>query len=134
MQIDVFKFGGTSVGSLEALRLAVGHVRGHLRRTKGGRLAVVVSAMSGVTDLLLSGVNADAAGDETGAEAAVRDFMVKHTPMARQLLTSRARLDDSLAMIDAMTSEYRAICRSVLVLREASARTLDAAAARGERV
>ncbi len=134
LPVDVFKFGGTSVGSPEALRLAIAHVRGHLRRNKGGRLAVVVSAMSGVTDLLLAGVNAAAAGDGARAEACASDFIARHETTARQLLTTRARLDDVCATIATLGAEYRAICQSVLVLREASPRTLDAAVARGERV
>jgi len=129
MTIDVFKFGGTSVGSVDALRLALGHVRAHK-----GKLAVVVSAMSGVTDLLFGGVNAASKGETEKAESNVLEFSLKHATVARQLLTTRARLDDALAVIAAMTNEYRAICQSVAVLREASPRTLDAAAARGERV
>src|SRR5205823_5459600 len=46
-KIDVYKFGGVAVGSAEAIRVAAGHVK---RAAPG--VAVVVSAMNGITDLL----------------------------------------------------------------------------------
>ena len=44
---DVFKFGGVAVGNAEAIRLAAGHI-GRV----APNVAVVVSAMNGITDLL----------------------------------------------------------------------------------
>ena len=42
--IDVYKFGGVAVGSAEAIRMAIDNVR------RVPRLAVVVSAMNGITE------------------------------------------------------------------------------------
>lgn len=47
--ITVMKFGGTSVGSAEALK----RVAGIVSNTEGDRV-VVVSAMSGITNFLVS--------------------------------------------------------------------------------
>lgn len=51
----VMKFGGTSVGSADALTRAVEIIRDATR--DWARVVVVTSAMSGVTDLLLSSAN-----------------------------------------------------------------------------
>ena len=57
------KFGGTSVGSVPALRQVVEIVRS--ARIDWPRVVVIVSAMNGVTDSLLKGAHEAAAGNET---------------------------------------------------------------------
>ena len=52
----VQKFGGTSVGDLERIRHVAGRVKAEYDR--GNEVAVVLSAMSGVTNALVSKVNA----------------------------------------------------------------------------
>jgi aspartokinase len=56
----VIKFGGTSVGSAEAIGRAASLARD--LRDQGHELIVVTSAMSGITDLLLGAAQAAAAG------------------------------------------------------------------------
>jgi aspartokinase/homoserine dehydrogenase 1 len=56
----VLKFGGTSVGSAERIRGAVDIVAG---QAADGPLLVVVSAVGGVTDMLLRGAEQAAAGE-----------------------------------------------------------------------
>ena len=51
--MKVLKFGGTSVASADVIK----QVREILVGTKSDRLAVVVSALGGVTDLLLETMN-----------------------------------------------------------------------------
>ena len=50
-QTLVMKFGGTSVGSVQALTRAIQIIQN--ARDKYSRVVVVTSAMSGVTDLLM---------------------------------------------------------------------------------
>jgi len=57
------KFGGTSVGSVEALKKVAGIIE--KQRRQGHQLAVVVSAMSGVTDKLINAAKQAEAGDES---------------------------------------------------------------------
>ena len=64
----VMKFGGTSVGSVEALNKVVEIVK--KAKQEGHGLVVVVSAMSGVTNLLLEAAHKAEAGDETFAHQA----------------------------------------------------------------
>ncbi len=51
MALFVMKFGGTSVGDIERIKNAAAKVEAEVRR--GHKVAVVVSAMSGVTDQLI---------------------------------------------------------------------------------
>ncbi|MEW5850896.1 MAG: bifunctional aspartate kinase/homoserine dehydrogenase I [Myxococcota bacterium] len=127
--LGVFKFGGTSVGSAEAIRLAVGHVK-----AAAPNVAVVVSAMSGITDLLLGGVQAAGRGDADAAREAARSFHERHATVIGQLVVDRARAEELHTLLQQFTDEYAAICQSVLVLRELTTRTLDGAVSRGERM
>lgn len=52
MALLVLKFGGTSVGDIERIKNAAAKVEAEVRR--GHKVAVVVSAMSGVTDQLIN--------------------------------------------------------------------------------
>jgi aspartokinase/homoserine dehydrogenase 1 len=59
----VMKFGGTSVSGAERLRAVAGQVRAAVAEE---RVLVVVSAMAGVTDLLIAGISAAEAGGNPG--------------------------------------------------------------------
>lgn len=52
MSLLVLKFGGTSVGDIERIKNAASKVEAEVRR--GNKVAVVVSAMAGVTDQLIT--------------------------------------------------------------------------------
>ncbi len=79
--LTVMKFGGTSVGSPEALR----RVAGIIASTEGERI-VVSSAMSGVTNFLVSAV-LDPAPD---LESVREQFANKHLSAASQLFQGEA--------------------------------------------
>src|SRR5205814_821312 len=125
-KIEVYKFGGVAVGSAEAIRIAAAHVR---RAAPG--VAVVVSAMNGVTDLLLAAANAALAGDRESIERAARDFEQRHIDVVKELLDEPAAL---LEEIQASAHELRSMCESIAVLRELTPRAQDALVARGERL
>lgn len=74
--ITVMKFGGTSVGSAEALSRVADIVA-----NKEGEKVVVVSAMSGITNFLVSIVD----NPQTDVDKAVDEFAQKHLATAAQL-------------------------------------------------
>jgi aspartokinase/homoserine dehydrogenase 1 len=129
LPISVFKFGGTSVGSPAAVRQCVAQVREH-----SGALCVVVSAMSGVTDLLLGAARSALLLEAGNAQAAAAEFSHRHTHLVEALCSSRSVVETLKQEIHTSSQELLAICQSVAVLRELTPRTLDAVAARGERV
>jgi aspartokinase/homoserine dehydrogenase 1 len=125
-KIDVYKFGGVAVGSAEAIRVAAAHVK---RAVPG--VAVVISAMSGVTDLLLAAANAALAGDHESIERAARDFEQRHVEVVKELIDEP---DALLEEIDTSAHELRSMCESIAVLRELTPRAQDSLVARGERL
>lgn len=115
-QTLVMKFGGTSVGSVRALGQLIGIV-GTARET-WPRVAVVVSAMSGVTDTLLAGAQRAVAGDEAEPARRAAELRQRHMETLEQL----ARLNNAAvarAAIEACLQEFQTLCHAVRVLGEA---------------
>lgn len=79
--MKVLKFGGTSVGSTQAQLLAARIIQEEL--PAGG--VVVVSALSGTTDLLLKAIAASARGDLAAAAAGRAALEARHWEAARAL-------------------------------------------------
>jgi len=124
----VQKFGGTSVAdpaAIQRLIEIVGAARARDRRPP----AVVVSAMSGVTDMLLAAATGAAAGHVQEALAGVTQIRARHLEAAQALAPGEAPLLDAIAdQCDQLVS----IVQALAVLRDVSPRTLDAVAAIGE--
>ncbi|MBS1767778.1 MAG: aspartate kinase [Acidobacteria bacterium] len=81
MTLTILKFGGSSVGSADALRRAVTIVRSEL--PSGG--LVVVSALKGTTDDLLEAARAAGSGDLASAKAVAARIQERHTSVASEL-------------------------------------------------
>jgi aspartokinase/homoserine dehydrogenase 1 len=123
--IDVYKFGGAAVGNAEAVRIAGEHVR---RAT--GHLVVVVSAMQGVTDLLLESANAALRGRTATSDP----FAARHIEVIDGLIRARALRDRLRREVERTARELESMCESVSVLHELTPRAADAILARGERL
>jgi aspartate kinase len=125
----VMKFGGTSVGSAAALRQVIGIARS--AKAAWRNTAIVVSAMSTVTDKLLHGAVSAEAGDETIAEKVAADMRALHFGAMDEL-----GLDSpgTRVAIEGMLEEYVLLCHAIHVLGEATPRALDSIAALGERM
>jgi aspartate kinase len=127
----VMKFGGTSVGSVPALRQVTAIVQE--ARAAWPRVAVVVSAMNGVTDALLQGAHASAAGDEAVADRLVAELRQRHLH-ALDELAGPGQASEARAAVRACLAEFASLCHAVRILGEASPRALDAIASFGERM
>ena len=128
----VMKFGGTSVGSAEALTNATRIVQDAKR--DWGRVVVVTSAMSGVTNLLLDSASLAATGKVDSLPQAESTLREKHFAAADALLRDEAACEKTKAGIDALIRSLVDLCRAIAVLGEASPRALDAVASLGERM
>jgi aspartokinase/homoserine dehydrogenase 1 len=126
--ICVYKFGGVAVGSADAIRAAAAHVE-----KAAPNVAVVVSAMNGVTDLLLGAGHAALRGDRVAYFTASKQFELRHTDIINSLIANRPRAEALKAMVQDSTHEMRAMCDSIAVLGELTTRAQDALVARGER-
>ncbi|MCU0649078.1 MAG: lysine-sensitive aspartokinase 3 [Gemmatimonadaceae bacterium] len=125
----VVKFGGTSVGDAEAIERVATIVRARLAR----RPIVVVSAMAGVTNQLLSLAHAAANGGLLAALDAIGDLKQRHTVTAERLLGAPAP-QGIISELDALLRELASLAEALATLGFVTPRSLDAIAAIGERL
>jgi aspartate kinase len=127
----VMKFGGTSMGSAERIQVAASICR----EQKDQRpVLAVVSAMSGVTDLLLSTLRHAEAGDEAGIEASVQTLLSRHEKACRELLHDAVRCGRAMASVGDLIADFRRIAHGMRMLGERPPRSVDEAIAIGERL
>jgi len=122
----VLKFGGTSVGDAEAIGRLVRHVS--TAHANAGA-AVVVSALSGVTDRLFNLAAAAAATDEKIVLAGVDELQRRHEQVARLIVKDS---DPLCAVIATEIAELRNLLHAIGTLKDASPRARDAVASFGE--
>ncbi len=127
--VDVYKFGGAAVGDAEGLRVAGEHVR-----AAAPRVAVVVSAIEGMTDLLLGAARSALAGDRSSYQGAAKEFEGRHGQLVSALIRKRQRAERLNREIHDAAQELRSMCESISVLHELTRRAEDSVVARGERM
>jgi len=132
MSTLVMKFGGTSVGSPEAISQTAQIVAD--TAPKWTRTVVVVSAMSGVTNTLLRSATYAQSGDEEAYTAQVDQLRDRHRETIRILFPDNSERSPLLATIDRFIAELNAYCRSIHVLGEVTQRGLDTIVSLGERM
>ena len=126
----MMKFGGTSMGSAERIQVAA-QICAEQKRTRP--VAVVVSAMSGVTDLLLNTLRHAEAGDEAGIEANLQKLAQRHADTCDELLQGE-RCEAARKDIRTLITDFRRIAHGMLMLGERPPRSVDEALAMGERM
>lgn len=128
----VMKFGGTSVGDAHALGQVVEITREV--RKEWSRVVVVVSAMSGVTNLLLEGAASAVAGRLDNLHQIASRIRALHYDTLDQLPLEPAKRERLKGEINYLVSEFTSLCGAFGVLGESTPRGLDAVAGLGERM
>jgi len=126
------KFGGTSVGSANAIRQTAQIVRD--RHLSAESLVVVVSAMNGVTNLLLNCAQSASKGDHAQFLSDIARIQEKHLEAIEGLSLPVKVSEDLHSEIQAYISQLQNYCQSIAVLGEVTPRGLDAIASLGERM
>jgi aspartate kinase len=128
----VMKFGGTSVGSADAIIQAVDIIKSQFQLDKN--LVVVVSAMSGITNQLIACAQ-DAAGSNQDAYlkgiTAIKD---RHYHSIENLPLKTKSKNEIKSYIDRNIKKLHDYCASIFTLGEVTPRGLDAIASLGERM
>jgi bifunctional aspartokinase / homoserine dehydrogenase 1 len=126
----VMKFGGTSVGSAERMRVAARIASEESRKRP---VAVVVSAMSKITDLLLDTMRHAEAGDRAGMEINLAALRSRHEDACRELLPE-TRQAAVMGAMHSLIAEFERIVNGMAMLNERPPRSVDEAVAVGERL
>ena len=131
-QTLVMKFGGTSVGSVDALISATQIIKDAQKDWR--RVVVVTSAMSGLTNLLLDSATLAAQGKVDTLSGAESTLSEKHFSAADALIKDEKLRAETKAEINVLILSFVDLCKAIAVLGEASPRALDAVASLGERM
>jgi aspartate kinase len=126
------KFGGTSVGSAEAIAQVAEIVQDALEDWQ--EILVVSSAMSQVTDMLTEAARSAATGDAVHYRVLSDALRQKHENTIRALLTSEVERIAIHDEVNSLLDEFETLCYGIYVLREASPKAMDKVTSLGERM
>ena len=120
------------MGNAERMRVAAGIISEQHRRRP---LAVVVSAMAKVTDLLLETLRKAEVGDRSDLDSNLDLLLKRHFEACCELLPPGSDACEAATLdTHALVSEFRRIAYGVLMLGERPPRSVDEAIAIGERL
>lgn len=130
-EVQVWKFGGTSLGSGERVRRVAGLVAEGLRTRD---LVVVCSAMGDTTDHLMAAADAASRGDSQTATAIVRRLQEAHLRACREAVDDPQVREEVERFVASRAEELEKVVTSASLLREVTERTRDLIASFGERL
>ena len=128
--LKVMKFGGTSMGSTDAMRQVIQVVRTSKKQARVA--AVVVSAMSGITDQLIKIANLAAAKDRSYRKL-LAELETRHVKTVKALIGPRHRAG-ALSRVKTLLSYLHDVVQSVYLVGELSPGALDHIMSYGERL
>ena len=128
-EIFVYKFGGSSLKDAPSIRQVANIIQNQKKN-----LVVVVSAMGGITDLMLNAANEAAKGKQEEVLKTKEIFIKRHIDAISEVLPESQAAEAMISLVEAAAGEFEAICESVSILRELTDRTLAKILARGERM
>ncbi|MFQ3639281.1 MAG: aspartate kinase, partial [Chloracidobacterium sp.] len=130
--MQVLKFGGTSVGNAERIRQLVLIVAAE--RARDPHVVVVVSAMAGVTNMLLGAVQAAVGGNVAAIDHAHAELRRRHLETLAQVVASDAEHQALQAQLDALLERFARIGEGIALVGELPPRAQDFIAGLGERL
>ncbi|MFZ1529687.1 MAG: bifunctional aspartate kinase/homoserine dehydrogenase I [Ferruginibacter sp.] len=125
--MQVLKFGGSSVANAENIKKVIAVVQ---QKAATGNTIVVVSALGGITDLLLHCSEMASTGDEAYKQKLL-DAELRHLNTVKELVPL-ARQSSVLSFVKTQCNEIEDICNGIFLLRELSARSKDRILSYGE--
>ena len=127
-QSIVMKFGGTSVGTPEAIK----QVQAIVTESKNS-VAVIVSAFAGVTNLLIQTTEIASQHDKTYKKD-LGKLIARHKETASTLIKDNERLIEANRYLDKLFVDLTSILRGIYLLKEVSPKILDLVMSYGERL
>src|SRR6187549_1198435 len=125
--MQVLKFGGSSVKNAENIQKVIAIVN---EKIKTHKTIVVVSALGGITDILLQCSKLASEGNELYKEKLLESEQ-RHLQTVKELIpiTQQSRV---LSLVKTLCNEIEDICNGIFLLRELSVRTTDRIMSYGE--
>jgi bifunctional aspartokinase / homoserine dehydrogenase 1 len=127
----IMKFGGTSLGDSSCIKRVVEIIR---TSSQECGVAVVVSAMSGVTNQLIEAANQSHAGNETAVRVVFNELRKRHDEVVATLIHSAEERRRLQRKLHNLFLDGERLCQGTILLHELTVRTVDAISGLGERL
>lgn len=124
----VMKFGGTSVGSGERMERAAELIA---ERAQTCEVVVVVSAMSGVTDMLIRAGTEASQGDRDHWKGVRQTLAQRHREVADDLLSASEQAGVLPRLVESI-GNFENLCSGFSLVREVTPRAMDTLSSLGE--
>ena len=128
--MKVLKFGGTSVGSVKSILSLKRIVEKEARKQP---IVVVVSALGGITDMLISTSRLAQEGKDEWKEQ-FEQMVDRHHKMIDTIITDTNDRETLFNKVDSLFEELHSIYFGVYLIHDLSKKTLDAIVSYGERL
>jgi aspartokinase/homoserine dehydrogenase 1 len=125
--MQVLKFGGSSVGTIDAISKVIAIVKARVQKTP---TIVVVSAMSGITDQLILLAQTASQGNE-GYKTIIQSLAEKHEDAVRALLPA-SQQSSTLNIVQQLIQEIESHCEGLYLKNELSLQIQDQLMSYGE--
>jgi aspartokinase/homoserine dehydrogenase 1 len=130
-KLVVLKFGGSSVGGAERMKRVANIVFGAKSKSQ---VIVVVSALSKVTDLLMSAAMHASHNNRSGLDRDLEGIITLHDVTVRDLALSESKTEALEKAVEKLVTELSQLLESILNLGELTPRILDLVLSFGERL
>lgn len=128
--MKVLKFGGTSVGSQKSILCLKRIVE---KEAQKQNVIVVVSALSGITDKLITTSELALKGDER-YKSEIADMICRHHRMIDQIITDTQKREELFNKIDTLFEQLKSIYYGVFLIHDLSEKTQNVIVSYGERL
>ena len=128
--LQVMKFGGTSVGDARSIAQVIEIVQSAVRESD---IAVVVSAMGGVTNRLIEAANQAKCGNASAVSETFAQLLKRHDEVVKALITSAAARNRLQTKLSELLVEGKRLCQQIIAARDLTPKMLDAVSGLGER-
>ncbi len=126
------KFGGTCTSSGSNIIRIVDIVKSHVE--KGDKVVLVISAMAGVTDTLLTLIDKALKGDEDEINKRLLDLKNKHIQACIEAVTDEKLRNLTVGELENTLNELTSMLKIISYLKEVSPRSRDRVLAFGEKL
>ncbi len=128
--LTVMKFGGNTVATAERVSNTASIIRSYSNNNK---LIVVVSAIKGITDELISICDSIKRRDEHLTNTILSNIINKHKDIVNNLRLQESNREELNSVIDALTNELSSVVKGLLLIKEVTPRSMDYILSFGER-
>ena len=129
----VMKFGGTGINSARKVLYVADLVKNH-KLTTHDDLVLVVSAIRGVTDMILAISDSVKSGDKISIDEFIKKIRTMHLNIIKDVIRNHNLRKEANSIVSKLVDELQDILQGIVLLAEVTPKSLDYLLSFGERL